>query len=774
LASLLVRSNAAPIASAPETQGSTLRIPKQAPSPLGCFLSARSLRGGQNGNEDDVKEEQQRQYKLTRSYSMSAVVPTAADPDHLEQEIHSGELDLLVRTTREREDKQISVKISSGFLGRKLRESGGSVVLHWGVQIGDDEDWHRPPRTMLPHDTVYRFQRASVHSKLRLNKDNGRAEITLTVPEHKAPEKIRFILFHSDTDDPDHDHGARFWFKNVNQADFEHMVCPVEWAREIAEEAAAGKKRGGILQRVASVFIGGDEEAAKEVTTSIPARVLSENLFEGEKVDEQVKRDEDQVRKEVEHSIHWHWNVSTAKPFKGHQKLTRSLSAEQLMEKQNRMAEIRGKRRDHRKHVKLSVMMPLDLHKWRVDSVERRLQRLKDAGVHGVMCDFWWGLVEVKPKVYDWSFYRKIAEAAKRVGMEIEPVMSFHKCGGNVGDSCLINLPPWVLEEAKRIGRDSVFYTDKWGFVNDEYISLAADTTCKFHGRTPMEMYTDLIASFANEFQDLFHECISKVQIGMGPAGELRYPSFPLVKWSYPGPGTFQCYDKNMRANWARHCRDHLHKKEWEHRLPDTKGYNHDPASHDSWFHSEVHSEYGKAFMRWYADELLGHGDRVLRAASALLGKDAYGLDISGKVAGLHWLYKTPHHATECCAGYYNTNKNDAYHNIAEMFKRYGASFDFTCMEIKTGRDDCPPYFSDPEALVYQAKTAAGKSSIKFCGENALPCTDDWEAMDQILKKAKYLDSFCFLRYSEELTHGESLFRKFAHYLSKVPRPTVH
>ena len=46
--------------------------------------------------------------------------------------------------------------------------------------------------------------------------------------------------------------------------------------------------------------------------------------------------------------------------------------------------------------------------------------------------------------------------------------------------------------------------------------------------------------------------------------------------------------------------------------------------------------------------------------------------------------------------------------------------------------------------------------------------------MDQILKKAKYLDSFCFLRYSEELTHGESLFRKFAHYLSKVPRPTVH
>ena len=58
---------------------------------------------------------------------MSAVVPTAADPDHLEQEFQSGELDLHVRTTRLREDKKITVSISSGFLGRRLREK---VLLH--------------------------------------------------------------------------------------------------------------------------------------------------------------------------------------------------------------------------------------------------------------------------------------------------------------------------------------------------------------------------------------------------------------------------------------------------------------------------------------------------------------------------------------------------------------------------------------------------------------------------------------------------------------------
>ena len=35
---------------------------------------------------------------------------------------------------------------------------------------------------------------------------------------------------------------------------------------------------------------------------------------------------EAEVRKEVEHSSHWHWNASTAKTFKGHFQLTRSLS----------------------------------------------------------------------------------------------------------------------------------------------------------------------------------------------------------------------------------------------------------------------------------------------------------------------------------------------------------------------------------------------------------------------------------------------------------------
>ncbi len=56
----------------------------------------------------------------------------------------------------------------------------------------------------------------------------------------------------------------------------------------------------------------------------------------------------------------------------------------------------------------------------------------------------------------------------------------------------------------------------------------------------------DFIAAFADEFGDLLGGVITEVTIGMGPAGELRYPSYPEGdgRWRFPGIGQFQCYDK--------------------------------------------------------------------------------------------------------------------------------------------------------------------------------------------------------------------------------------
>eukprot|EP01018_Ginkgo_biloba_P037917 Gb_05994 [translate_table: standard] len=84
---------------------------------------------------------------------------------------------------------------------------------------------------------------------------------------------------------------------------------------------------------------------------------------------------------------------------------------------------------------------------------------LKSAGVKGVMVDVWWGLVEKEgPGQYNWSGYKDLLDMVRKHGLKLQAVMSFHQCGGNVGDSCNIPLPSWVVEEIKK-NPDKV-YTD--------------------------------------------------------------------------------------------------------------------------------------------------------------------------------------------------------------------------------------------------------------------------------------------------------------------------
>lgn len=47
---------------------------------------------------------------------------------------------------------------------------------------------------------------------------------------------------------------------------------------------------------------------------------------------------------------------------------------------------------------------------------------------------------------------------------------------------------------------------------------------------------------------------ITEVTIGLGPAGELRYPAYPEGdgRWRFPGVGEFQCYDSYMLRHLAQ------------------------------------------------------------------------------------------------------------------------------------------------------------------------------------------------------------------------------
>ncbi|KAJ6424726.1 hypothetical protein OIU84_025484 [Salix udensis] len=106
--------------------------------------------------------------------------------------------------------------------------------------------------------------------------------------------------------------------------------------------------------------------------------------------------------------------------------------------------------------------------------------------------------------------------------------------------SLRVPLPKWVVEE---VGKDQdLAYTDQWGRRNYEYVSLGCDSILVFKGRTPVQCYSD----FMRAFRDNFKHLSDTIVVGMGPAGELRFPSYPEQNgtWKFPGIEAFQCYNK--------------------------------------------------------------------------------------------------------------------------------------------------------------------------------------------------------------------------------------
>lgn len=61
-----------------------------------------------------------------------------------------------------------------------------------------------------------------------------------------------------------------------------------------------------------------------------------------------------------------------------------------------------------------------------------------------------------------------------------------------------------------------------------------------FYG--PLQVYYDFMTSFRREMNEFFDdETITEIEVGLGPCGELRYPSYPETQgWVFPGIGEFQ------------------------------------------------------------------------------------------------------------------------------------------------------------------------------------------------------------------------------------------
>ncbi|XP_011070357.1 beta-amylase 1, chloroplastic [Sesamum indicum] len=415
----------------------------------------------------------------------------------------------------------------------------------------------------------------------------------------------------------------------------------------------------------------------------------------------------------------------------------------------------------------------------RKKAMAQSFRALAAAGVEGVVMEVWWGLVEREfPRIYNWQGYLEIVEMAKRFGLKVRAVMAFHQCGSGPDDLFWIPLPLWVLEEMDK--DPDVSYADRFGRRSMEYISLGCDVLPVLHGRTPIQAYADLMRSFRETFRSFLGGIITGIQVGLGPGGELRYPSCPTQKLTQAlrsgEIGEFQCYDKYMLAS-LRACACKIGMREWGYGGPiDASSLMQNPESTE-FFRSDGSwkTPYGEFFLEWYSGMLLLHGERICREAETIFRGNE--VNMSGKVGGVHWHYGTQSHPAELTSGYYNTSARDGYLPIVQMFGRYSFTMCCSGFEMQDAEEQQINPASRPESFLKQILLAARICDIPLEGENYSRNLDN-ESFQQVLKMSKFYSdglempsfSFNFVRMDKNLFEPRNWvsFSRFVRQMSAI------
>lgn len=219
------------------------------------------------------------------------------------------------------------------------------------------------------------------------------------------------------------------------------------------------------------------------------------------------------------------------------------------------------------------------------------------------------------------------------------------------------------------------------------------------------------------------------------------------------------CSSEQYMKSSLQASADAIGKNDWGRNGPhDSGNYNQFPDE-TGFFRRDGtwNTEYGNFFLEWYSGKLLQHGEMILSAAEGIF--QGTGAKLSGKVAGIHWHYKTRSHSAELTAGYYNTRDRDGYIPIAKMLARHGVVLNFTCMEM---RDHEQPQHANcsPEGLVQQVKKAINLTGAELAGENALE-RYDVGGYGQVLATSRSefgncLSAFTYLRLNKRLFEGDN------------------
>lgn len=224
--------------------------------------------------------------------------------------------------------------------------------------------------------------------------------------------------------------------------------------------------------------------------------------------------------------------------------------------------------------------------------------------------------------------------------------------------------------------------------------------------------YKDFCESFKLAFASYMDSTITGITMGLGPNGDLCYPSQHAAVGSN-GVGEFQCYGKYMLVNLKQHAESTSnplwglggpHDVPTYDEAPNVRNFFKDQGG--SW-----ETPYGDFFLSWYSNQLISHGDRLLSMASCVFSDTE--VAVSGKIPLKHTLSSTRSHPCELTSGFYNTANRDGYEAVAQMYARNSASL------VLPGMDLLDKHNSRPESLIAQITEACGHNGVDVIGQNS-------------------------------------------------------
>jgi len=410
-----------------------------------------------------------------------------------------------------------------------------------------------------------------------------------------------------------------------------------------------------------------------------------------------------------------------------------------------------------RPQVTMNVMAPLSVGnmenpndpngKAEWEAFDRDLANAKKVGVDGVSTDVWWGLIEPKPGEFNWKYYDRVAERIKDHGLKWVPILALHQCGGNVGDNVYVPLPFWIwghlANKAGSSNPDYAKYVSEQGNKSNEYVSAWATPLAIPRFKMVMEAFQ---ARYANHRGD-----IAEVNVSLGPAGEIRYPSYNSHDQNsgYPTRGALQSYSEVAVKSFQdfavkKYGSLEKVKEAWGPEFGENIAPPKDP---NQFFGENKHhnTQYGKDYFDWYNQSLIDHGRQILNTAMDVFGaKDApfSGIDIGAKIPGVHWRVGERQgdqivvgdRLAELTAGLIRTSRNDwgsdelgrGYRPMLEMFRDVQRPESaskvvphFTALEMADGHEG-PGVKSLPYALATWVGQEAVRNGLTLKGENAL------------------------------------------------------